>query len=235
MQKECQDCCKFDHSEENEVNNDRGSILKASRNINGGDFNQTTSTNEISFIDNNPFAASLTIVNPKTYEKLKKGERLHQIIEPMTSFTNKNLFEIVKQLLAKVVELHRSSPQKNSVYTLFEKCYRDLINKKIIENLNKSNLGYFTKIKFNLLYIIEIISELYHYLGYHLSNGREPYNIYYWDYIKNPVSYMKDRIKELEKYIKDINNFVIENKLKNLNHSVDIHITTNNFNIQMEQ
>ena len=164
-----------------------------------------------------------------------KGERLHLILEPLASFLNKNLYEIVKELLIKIIELKNGSFIKNNVYTLFEKTYKDLINTKIIENLTKSELGYFTKIKFKLLYVIENLAELYHYFNYHLNNGKEPYNVDYWEYIKNSVSYMKEKINDLQKCIEDMNNFMVDNKIKNLNHSVDIHIITSNYNIQMEQ
>ena len=166
---------------------------------------------------------------------MNKGERLHQILEPLTSFINKNLLELVNLLLIKITDLNNHSSIKNAVYNLFEKNYKELISCKIIDNLASSDLGYFTKIKFNLIYIIEIIAELYHYFSYQLNNGKEPYNVFYWDYIKNHISYMKEKVNDLLKCIKDMNNFIVENKSKNMNNSVDIHITATNFNIQMEQ
>lgn len=236
IEKECQDCCNFNCSEEQEVNKSKAQMQKSiSETSNGISLKDRLPTNDIAFSNNNPYTASLIITSPKVYERMLKNERLHQIIEPLASFTNKNLFEIAYQLLTKVVELQRNSNKKNSVYILFEKIYKDLVNEKIIDNMNKSDLGYFTKIKYNLLYIIEIIAEIYHYFGYHISQGRKPYNIYYWEYIKNPSTYMKEKVVDLKKSIEDINNFITENKLKNLNKSIDIHITTNNFNITMEQ
>ena len=236
IQKECEDCCTFDPNLETEVKKDHTHLLKSVPNSNGGDImNESTTKNNLTFIDNNVQNAILIITNPKIYQKMLKGERLHLILEPLTSFLNKNLFEIVSQLLIKITELQKSSYIKNNVYILFEKTYKDLINNKIIDNLSKADLGYFTKIKFHLLYVIEILAELYHYFNYHLSDGKEPYNVHYWEFIKNSVSYMKDKIHDFQKCIEDINNFIVENKIKNLSHSVDIHIITSNFNIQMEQ
>ena len=236
IEKECKDCCNFNCSEEQEINKSKAQMLKSvSETSNGISLRKRPSTNDITFSNNNPYSASLIITNPQIYERMLKNERLHQIIEPLTSFTNKNLFEIVYQLLMKVVELQRNSNNKNSVYILFENIYKDLVNGKIIDNMSKADLGYFTKIKYNLLYIIEIIAEIYHYFGYHISQGKEPYNINYWEYIKNPSTYIKEKIVDLKKSIEDINNFITENKLKNLNKSIDIHITTDNFNIIMEQ
>jgi len=234
IEKECSDCCTYNCSEEKEIS--KAQMIKSvSETSNGMSLRKGHLTNDIIFTNNNPYSASLIITNPKIYERMLKNERLHQIIEPLASFTNKNLFEIVYQLLLKVDELQRNSNKKNSVYILFEKIYKELVNGKIIDNMSKAELGYFTKIKYNLLYIIEIIAEIYHYFGYQISQGREPYNIYYWEYIKNPSSYMKERIMDFKKIIEDINNFITENKLKNLNKSIDIHITTNNFSITMEQ
>ena len=236
IEKECKDCCNFNCSEEQEINKSKAQMLKSvSETSNGISLKKRPSANGITFSNNNPYSASLIITNPQIYARMLKNERLHQIIEPLTSFTNKNLFEIVYQLLMKVVELQRNSNNKNSVYILFEKIYKDLVNGKIIDNMSKSDLGYFTKIKYNLLYIIEIIAEIYHYFGYQISQGKEPYNINYWEYIKNPSTYIKEKIVDLKKSIQDINNFITENKLKNLNKSIDIHITTDNFNIIMEQ
>ena len=236
LQKECEECYNFDEKGETEIKKGCSNILKNPQNVNGGDtINDIKVKHDLSFVDNNPYIATLIITNPKIYEKMNKGERLHQIIEPLTSFFNKNLFETLNQLLNKIIELQKSSSFKNNVYALFEKTYRDLINSKVIDNLMKSDLGYFSKIKFNLLYVIEIIAELYHYFNYHLSNENVPYNINYWEYVKNPVSYMKEKIYDFKKVIEDMNNFIIDVKTKNLNHSVDIHITSSNFNIQMEQ
>ena len=237
IKKECQDCCRFDdETKETEVKKDDSYILKSGQNRNGGDFMDVLYSNKnLTFIDNNVKIAIFIITNPKIYEKMIKGERLHLILEPLASFLNKNLFEIVKELLIKIIELKNGTFIKNNVYVLFEKTYKDLINTKIIENLTKSELGYFTKIKFKLLYVIENLAELYHYFNYHLNNGKEPYNVDYWEYIKNSVSYMKEKINDLQKCIEDMNNFMVDNKIKNLNHSVDIHIITSNYNIQMEQ
>ena len=235
IQKECEECCTFDEREITNLKKENLNILKNAKKINGGNVINEPQINELTFVDNNSYTATLIITNPKIYEKMNKGERLHQIIEPLISFSNKNLFEILNNLLNKIIELQKNLSFKNNVYVLFEKTYRDLINNKVIDNMIKSDLGYYSKIKFNLLYTIEIIAELFHYFNFHLSNENAPYNINYWEYVKNPVSYMKEKIYDFRKFIEDMNKFIIETKTKNLNHSVDIHITSSNFNIQMEQ
>ena len=235
IQKECQECCRLACKEENELKKEHSQILRGANRINRGEINQNEVENDLTFINDNPNIATLIIINPKFYEKMNKGERIHQILEPLSSFLNKNLFEIVNQLLTKIIELQRGSSFKNNVYVIFEKIYKDLINKKIIENMIKSDLGYFSKIKYNLLYVIEIIAELYHYFNYHLRNENHPYNMNYWEYIKNPSSYMKNKIQDMQKSIEEMNNFIIEKKFSNCNNSLDIHISAGNFNIQMEQ
>ena len=184
------------------------------------------------FIENSIDKAILIITNPKLYEKMLKGEKLHYILEPLTSFSNNNLFGIIKNLFIKIEELKN---EKNSVYLNFEKVYKDLINKGIIENMSRFDLGFFTKVKFNLIYIIEIITEIYHYFKYHISDGMSPYNIHFWEFVKNTVVYINEKIKDMQKTLEETYNFIYENKIKNINNSVNIHITTNNFNVQMDQ
>ena len=46
---------------------------------------------------------------------------------------------------------------------------------------------------------------------------------------------MKEKIKDLNDTLEETYNFIYENKLKNPNHMVNIHITTNDFNLQMDQ
>ena len=187
---------------------------------------------DLMFIENSIDKAVLIITNPKLYEKMLKGEKLHYILEPLTSFSNNNLFGIIKNLFIKIEELKN---EKNSVYLNFEKVYKDLVNKGIIENMSRFDLGFFTKVKFNLIYIIEIITEIYHYFKYHISDGMSPYNIHFWEFVKNTVVYMNEKIKDMQKTLEETYNFIYENKIKNINNSVNIHITTNNFNVQMDQ
>lgn len=235
IQNELEECCRFSE-EETEIKKNNSNFLKGTKKINGGVLsNNIEIKKELTFIDNNSYVATLIITDPKIYEKMNKGERLHQILEPLISFLNKNLFEIINQLLIKIIELHKNYTIKNNVYVLFENTYKNLINNQIIDNISKSDLGYYSKIKYNLLHSIEIIVELYHYFNYHIRNENVPYNINYWENIKNTVSFMKEKIQDFQQCIEYINNFILENKPKNLNHSVDIHITASNFNIQLEQ
>ena len=46
---------------------------------------------------------------------------------------------------------------------------------------------------------------------------------------------MKEKIKDLIDSLEETYNFINENKLKNPNHAINIHITTNDFNLQMDQ
>ena len=46
---------------------------------------------------------------------------------------------------------------------------------------------------------------------------------------------MKEKIQDFQQCIEYVNNFILDPKTKNLNRSVDIHITASNFNIQLDQ
>ncbi len=144
------------------------------------------------------------------------GERLHHILEPLTSFKNKSLFFFLYMLLEKIKNSDGSSNQyytNYNVFNSFEEIYSDLVNKKIIE----------------------LLIELHHFLQYQLSKGKEPYNEFYWVFIKNSNAYMKAKIIDIQKIIEDLNTFLNENKMKSSDSFVDIHITTNKFNVQLEQ
>ena len=236
IQEQCEECFNCSNMDEIEFKKEHIDNLKLGLspkvNTNISESNKIYEK-DLAFIENSIDKAVLIITNPKLYEKMLKGEKLHYILEPLTSFSNNHLFGIIKNLLIKIEEFKNS--EKNSVYLNFEKVYKDLINKGIIENIIRYDLGFFTKVKFNLIYVIEIITEIYHYFKYHNSNGMSPYNIHYWEFVKNTVVYINEKIKDMQKTLEETYNFIYENKIKNINNSVNIHITTNNFNVQMDQ
>ena len=229
---DCLNCSNVDNAEFKKENIDNLKIGLSPKLYNKRIESSIVYDKDLMFIENSIDKAVLIITNPKLYEKMLKGEKLHYILEPLTSFSNNSLFGIIKNLFMKIEELKN---EKNSVYLNFEKVYKDLVNKGIIENMSRFDLGFFTKVKFNLIYVIEIITEIYHYFKYHISDGMSPYNIHFWEFVKNTVVYMNEKLKDLQKTLEETYNFIYENKIKNINNSVNIHITTNNFNVQMDQ
>ena len=225
---ECLNCSNIDEIEFKKNNSNNNKKLKSARNI-----LRKNNDNDLTFLDNNTEKSVLIITNPKLYEKMLKGEKLHLILEPLTSFSNNNLIIIIQKLFSEIEQIKKD--EKNSVCIFYEKIYNDIINKGIIDNMIKIDLGFYTKVKFNLIYVIEIITEIYHYFIYHVSDGLSPYNLHYWDFVKDTVNYMKEKIKDLNDTLEETYNFIYENKLKNPNHMVNIHITTNDFNLQMDQ
>ena len=225
---ECINCSNVDEVEFKKNNSYNNTKLKSAR------INQHKNHDkDLTFLDNNTEKAVLILTNSKLYEKMLKGEKLHSILEPLTSFSNNNLIIIIQKLFSEIEQIKKD--EKNSVCIFYEKIYNDIINKEIIDNLIKYDLGFYTKVKFNLIYIIEIITEIYHYFIYHISDGISPYNLHYWDFVKDTVNYMKEKIKDLNDTLVETYNFIYENKLKNPNNTVNIHITTNEFNLQMDQ
>lgn len=225
---ECMNCSNVDEVEFKKNNSYNNTKLKSAR------INQHKNHDkDLTFLDNNTEKTVLILTNSKLYEKMLKGEKLHSILEPLTSFSNNNLIIIIQKLFSEIEQIKKD--EKNSVCIFYEKIYNDIINKEIIDNLIKYDLGFYTKVKFNLIYIIEIITEIYHYFIYHISDGISPYNLHYWDFVKDTVNYMKEKIKDLNDTLVETYNFIYENKLKNPNNTVNIHITTNEFNLQMDQ
>lgn len=94
-------------------------------------------------------------------------ERLHQILEPLIFFSNKNLFETLNLLLIRTKSsLENSNKLCNNVYNFFCDVYNTLNSKNILENLSKADLGYFQKIKYNFIFVIELVVEVYHYFNF---------------------------------------------------------------------
>ena len=228
FQNKCEECMNCSNIDEIEFKKNNSNNLKTSRIP-----QQKNYDNDLTFLENNTEKAVLIITNPKLYEKMLKGEKLHIILEPLISFTNNNLFIIINKLLYEIEQIKKDD--KNTVCIFYERAYGDIINKGIIDNMIKFDLGFYTKVKFSLIYIIEIITEIYHYFIYHISDGISPYNKHYWDFVKDTVNYMKEKIKDLSDSLEETYNFINENKLKNPNHAINIHITTNDFNLQMDQ
>ena len=236
LQKKCEECMNCSNVEGVEFKKNNYDNLKSglSPNLNPARIVlKKNLENDSIFLDNNTEKAVLIITNSKLYEKMLKGEKLHLILEPLISFSNNNLFIIIQKLFLEIAYLKKD--EKNNVCIFFEKIYNDIINKGIIDNMLKYDLGFYTKVKFNLIYIIEILAEIFHYFKYHISDGINPYNIHYWDFVKNTVNYMKEKIKDLNDTLLETYNFIYENKLKNTNHALNIYITTNDFKVQMDQ
>ena len=228
FQNKCEECMNCSNIDEIEFKKNNSNNLKSARIP-----QQKNYDNDLTFLENNTEKAVLIITNPKLYEKMLKGEKLHIILEPLISFTNNNLFIIINKLFYEIEQIKKDD--KNTVCIFYERAYGDIINKGIIDNMIKFDLGFYTKVKFSLIYIIEIITEIYHYFIYHISDGISPYNKHYWDFVKDTVNYMKEKIKDLIDSLEETYNFINENKLKNPNHVINIHITTNDFNLQMDQ
>ena len=228
FQNKCEECMNCSNIDEIEFKKNNSNNLKSARIP-----QQKNYDNDLTFLENNTEKAVLIITNPKLYEKMLKGEKLHIILEPLISFTNNNLFIIINKLFYEIEQIKKDN--KNTVCIFYERAYGDIINKGIIDNMIKFDLGFYTKVKFSLIYIIEIITEIYHYFIYHISDGISPYNKHYWDFVKDTVNYMKEKIKDLSDSLEETYNFINENKLKNPNHAINIHITTNDFNLQMDQ
>ena len=148
---ECINCSNVDEVEFKKNNSYNNTKLKSAR------INQHKNHDkDLTFLDNNTEKAVLILTNSKLYEKMLKGEKLHSILEPLTSFSNNNLIIIIQKLFSEIEQIKKD--EKNSVCIFYEKIYNDIINKEIIDNLIKYDLGFYTKVKFNLIYIIEIIT-----------------------------------------------------------------------------
>ena len=151
FQNKCEECMNCSNIDEIEFKKNNSNNLKSARIP-----QQKNYDNDLTFLENNTEKAVLIITNPKLYEKMLKGEKLHIILEPLISFTNNNLFIIINKLFYEIEQIKKDN--KNTVCIFYERAYGDIINKGIIDNMIKFDLGFYTKVKFSLIYIIEIIN-----------------------------------------------------------------------------
>ena len=93
------------------------------------------------------------------------------------------------------------------------KVFQELKEKNIFEEI-KLNIEEDSRLKYNLLDIIESVIELYHFFKYKILNDQEPYNKFYWEQYKNCVNYMEQKVIDIKKGIININLSIGENKLK---------------------
>ena len=169
-----------------------------------------TYKNEILILQSN-------LINFPIYDKMIKGERLHNILEPLTSYSNNILFELLLSILTKIKEVFKEAFfDENSVIDLYHKyigIFQELKNKNIFEDI-KINIEEESRIKFNLLDIIESVVELFHFFKFKILNDQEPYNKCYWEKYKNYINYMEQKMNEIKNGIININLSLGDNKLK---------------------
>ena len=130
-----------------------------------------TFKNEILFLQG-------SLINFPIYDKMIKGERLHNILEPLISYSNNILFELLLSILIKI------------------------------------NIEEDSRIKYNLLDVIESVVELFHFFKFKILNEQEPYNKCYWEKYKDYINYMEQKINEIKNGIINIYLSLGDNKLK---------------------
>ena len=182
--------------------------------------------NEISMsLDNSPIKTykndiikiQSNLISFQIYEKMINGERLHNIIEPLTFYNNNLLYELLLSILNKIKDIFKDNFfDEKAVINLHQnymKMLYELNNKNILEDI-KLNIEEDSRIKYNLLDIIESVVELFHFFKYKILCDQEPYNKCYWEQYKNYINYMEQKLNEIKNGIVNINLSIGDNKLK---------------------
>ena len=133
VQQKCEECLNCSNANDIEFKKDENNNTNFDLSKNLRSKGLRPYENDMTFIENDIAKAVTIIINPKIYEKMLNGEKLHLILEPLTNFNNKNLYEIIRELFIKISELKKN--ENNSVFLYYEKIYKDLYNKGIINNL----------------------------------------------------------------------------------------------------
>ena len=176
-------------------------------------------------IDNSPVKSNKkdiislqsNLISFQIYEKMIKGERLHNILEPLTFYDNNILFELLLTILAKIKDIFKGAFfDENAVINLHKnyiKIVQDLSNNNILEEI-KLNIEEDSRLKYILLDVIESVVELFHFFKYKILSEQEPYNKCYWDQYKDCINYMEQKLNEIKSGIINMNLSLGDNKLK---------------------
>ena len=157
------------------------------------------------------------LIGFQIYEKMVNGERLHNILEPLTFYNNNLLYELLLFILNKIKEIFKENFfDEKAVINLHQKYLRmfyELNTKNILDDI-KLNIEEDSRIKYNLLDIIESVVELFHFFKYKILYDQVPYNKNYWDQYKDCINYMEQKLNEIKNGIININLSIGDNKLK---------------------
>ena len=181
------------------------------------DLSMSVDNSPIKSFNNNLLMTIYNLISYQLYKKMINGERLHNILEPLTSYNNNILFDLILVILIKIRDIYNNEfcdeSEVSDLHQHFVKIYQELNNKNIIDDI-KNNIEEDTRMKYNLLDIIEICVELYHFFKYKIYNGKEPYHKFYWEQYKNCIDFMKSKINEIKNGLNNINLSLGDNKLK---------------------
>jgi len=181
------------------------------------DLSMSADNSPIKSFNNDLLMTIYNLISNQLYIKMINGERLHNILEPLTSYTNNILFDLILAILVKIREIYNiefcDESEVNDLHQHFVKVYQELNNKNVLDDI-KNNIEEDTRLKYNLLDIIEACVELYHFFKYKIYNGKEPYDKFYWEQYKNCNDFMKSKINGLKKGLNNINLSLGDNKLK---------------------
>lgn len=157
------------------------------------------------------------LISFQIYEKMIKGERLHNILEPLTFYDNNILFELLLSILLKIKDIFKGAFfDENAVINLHQNyinIFQELSKNNIFEEI-KINIEEDSRLKYILLDVIESVVELFHFFKYKILTDQEPYNKCYWEQYKDCINYMKQKLNEIKSGITNINLSLGDNKLK---------------------
>ncbi len=157
------------------------------------------------------------LISEQFYEKLIKGERLHNLLEFLYSYNNNILFSLLSFILIKIKCILNNSIYVeyaiNELHHKFMKMYLYLVENNILVEI-KNNIEEDYRIKYNLIDVVQSGVEIYHFFCYKIFNEKKPYNVFYWDKYKNYFDYIEQKINEIKNGIININLSIGDNKLK---------------------
>ena len=124
------------------------------------DFSMSLDNSPTKSFKNDIFNLQNKLINPQIYEKMINGERLHNILEPLTYYNNNILYELLFSISVKIKQVFKDSFfDEKEVINLLKICiktFEDLYNEGIIEDI-RANIEEDSRIKYNLMVSIQSI------------------------------------------------------------------------------
>ena len=157
------------------------------------------------------------LISEQFYEKLINGERLHNLLEFLYTYNNNILFCLLEIFLIKIKNIFNEVVNienlMKKIHQNYMKMYLYLLADNILDEI-RENIEEDSRIKYNLIDVIESCTEIYHFFCFEIFKQKRIYKKFYWDKYKNFYNYIEQKITEVKDGIININLSIGDNKLK---------------------
>ena len=162
----------------------------------------------LQFLENDSSVTVNELTGSVIYLKMVSGESLPLIINELSTYEVLPLIEVV----VKLFDVTRALMCKEDVVNLMSN-YVNSLEQVVgeMEHMYVQNKKYASvKCRNDILGLISDLTEVYHFFKYNISGGKEPYIEYYWNKFQNVEGHIKERIREIQSCVINVNNVITE-------------------------